>query len=60
MNKKDMLSTAVEKFEKSSRSAENYLDLFIALNRVIKPCSGLLWADVQDVLEKVLDKNRDL
>lgn len=53
--KKEQLKKAIEEFRKSDQNKKDYMNLIVVSHRVLKQGSGLLWSDVEEVLEDVLN-----
>ena len=54
-NKKDILAKAVEYFKDSVQTKDDYMDLFIAVHRSLRQGSGLVWSQIDEILEEVLN-----
>lgn len=56
---KENLYKAIKRFDTSYRTSDDYLDLFIVSNNVLKQGNGLLWSDVVSVINDVLEEEND-
>lgn len=54
-SKQDRLRKSVEKFKQSKETASDLLELLVEVSYVIRPDSGLLWSQVEDILNDVFD-----
>jgi hypothetical protein len=54
-DKKDVLKIAITKFKNSKKTKASYMNLFIAVHNSLRQGDGLVWSDVDKILEDVLD-----
>lgn len=53
-DKKERLKNAIEVFEKSEHTTEDYMNLFYIVARSVSQGDGLLWSTVEEVVNDVL------
>jgi len=56
MNKKEKFKNAVEIFKNSEQTSEDYLNLIIVSISVLRFGDGLLWSDIEEILNEVINK----
>ena len=56
MNNQEKLSNAVQAFKSSDQTTKDYIEFMIVVKNVMSQGSGLLWTDVEKVLNEALNE----
>lgn len=56
MTKKEQFKQAVATFKESQQTSEDYMELLRVSASVLRQGGGLMWSDVEAVLQEVVDK----
>jgi len=54
--KKLAFEAAFTKFENSVRNTEDYMDFMFAVRNAVAQGNGLLWSDLEEIVDKYLKK----
>jgi hypothetical protein len=52
------LEQAITDFKNSSQDVEEYMELFYVFHKCIRPDSGLLWSQIKEIVNKVINDVR--
>ena len=55
ISKSDKFKKAMEDFVTSDKDANDYMSVFYVFHHVTKQGSGLLFSDIKEIIQKVLD-----
>ena len=55
MNKMDYFRGADQEFRDSDQDVDDYFNLIFKSNQCLRQGSGLLWSDIKDILDEVLN-----
>jgi hypothetical protein len=53
-NKQEVLTEQIVEFEKSARSTEDYMNLFVKVVSSTRQGSGLVWEQVEDSIKNAI------
>jgi len=56
--KKAWLEKAILDFKNSSQGVAEYMELFYVFHKCMKPGDGLIWAEVESILDKAINDVR--
>jgi hypothetical protein len=52
--KQDKLQKAIETFDSSDKTVNDYLNLFFVVSRTLKSDNGIVWTEVRESINKAL------